>query len=307
MNLISYEIIIPVLTFLSVIFIGASVMISRTEKKKALERRLRDGLTAGDKKTVSNKKTSILNFAEKIGNLASHGNASAELWEQLVRAGYFNKSAPAIYTGIKLLLFVVGLVISAVLVVPLQRYITAKLTLIFLGGVILFFIPNMLVLARLRKRHNEICRYLPEAIDLLEICVSSGIGLEMAWNMVADEIKNVSLVLANAMSLANFEIHLGASRIEAMRNMAKRTGVDALSSLAAILVQTERFGTSVADTLRVFAQSMREERSFAAQESAEKMAVRLIVPLVLFIFPAILITSVGPAVLTLSRVLTAGN
>jgi tight adherence protein C len=182
----------------------------------------------------------------------------------------------------------------------MEVHATNKITYIFLGGTFLFFIPNMILKMRLKKRQNEIRQHLPEAIDMLEICVSSGIGLSMAWNIVADEIQHVSPILANAMGLTNFEIHLGVSRVEAMRHMANRTGVDRLSSLAAILVQTERFGTSIATTLKVFATSMREERFFEVEEQAEKIAAKLIIPMILFIFPAIFVVTVGPAVLTIA-------
>ena len=166
-----------------------------------------------------------------------------------------------------------------------------------------FFLPNVGVWRQLKKHRDEIRLHLPEAIDLLEICVTSGIGLDMAWNIVADEMYNVSPILSNAMSLTNFEINLGATRVRAMRNMAERTGVEELSSLAAILIQTERFGTSIADTLRSFANTMREDRSYTAEENAEKMPVKLIIPMALFIFPAVLITLGGPAIIVISKTL----
>lgn len=296
MDAIADQIIIPGLTFLTIVTIGASILMSGTQRRKTLETRMRDsalivaGTTASDKK-----KSAFLRFLEKIGNLTSHGRTSTNLWEELFRAGYYSKAAPAVYTGIKMLLFVLGLGCMAILVVPGERHFTTKITLIFLGGVFLFFVPNALLRMRLRKRHDEISQHLPEAVDLLEICVSSGIGLGMAWNIVADEIQHVSPTLASAMTLTNFEIHLGVSRIDAMRHMADRTGVDQLSSLAATLVQTERFGTSISTALREFATSMREERFFAVEEKAEKMAVKLIIPMVVFIFPAVLITVAGPA------------
>lgn len=296
MDAIADQIIIPGLTFLTIVTIGASILMSGTQRRKTLETRMRDsalivaGTTASDKK-----KSGFLRFLEKIGNLTSHGRTSTNLWEELFRAGYYSKAAPAVYTGIKMLLFVLGFGCIAILVVPMERHFTTKITLIFLGGVFLFFVPNVLLRIRLRKRHDEISQHLPEAVDLLEICVSSGIGLGMAWNIVADEIQHVSPTLASAMTLTNFEIHLGVSRIDAMRHMAERTGVDQLSSLAATLVQTERFGTSISTALREFATSMREERFFAVEEKAEKMAVKLIIPMVVFIFPAVLITVAGPA------------
>ncbi len=258
-------------------------------------------LVVAGTKAPDKKKSGLLRFLGKIGNLTSHGRASTNLWEELFRAGYYSKAAPAVYTGIKMLLFVLGIGCIAIIVIPMERHFTTKFTLIFLGGVFLFFVPNVILRMRLRKRHDEISHHLPEAVDLLEICVSSGIGLGMAWNIVADEIQHVSPTLAGAMTLTNFEIHLGVSRIDAMRHMADRTGVDQLSSLAATLVQTERFGTSIAAALREFATSMREERFFTAEEKAEKMAVKLIIPMVLFIFPAVLITIAGPAFMAIYK------
>jgi tight adherence protein C len=298
-----YEIVIPVITFVCVIAVGVSLLISREQKRKLLEKRLREGTgfkTGGETKQ---QKTTFVQLLEKIGNFVSHGQATTTLWEQLIRAGYLNSAAPAVYTGIKILLFVIGVVGGTTLTMPLKIYFMTKVTLVFVGAPVLFFIPNIVLLLRLKKRHDEICRFLPDAVDLLEICVSSGIGLDMAWNIVSDEMRHISPVLAGAMALTNFEIHLGASRVEAMRHMAARTSVDDLASLAAILIQTERFGTSIATALRIFAISLRERRSFAAEESAEKMAVKLIIPMVLFIFPAVLITIAGPAVITIFTVL----
>ena len=301
MNAIRPEIIIPILTFVSVIAVGASILVSRTQKRKMMKLRLQDNIRAETDKPASRKKSGFMRFLEKVGNLASHGHATTSLWEQLIRAGYLSSTnAPAIYTGIKMILFVFGLVGMTILLLPMEVEISAKITFVFLGGVILFFVPNIIILMQLKKRHDEIRRHLPDAIDLLEICVSSGIGLDMAWNIVADEMLHVSPVLANAMALSNFEIHLGVNRVEAMRHMAERTGVEELSSLAAILVQTERFGTSIGTTLRVFAVAMREERSFTAQENAEKMAVKLLLPMVVFIFPAVLVILVGPAAVAIA-------
>jgi tight adherence protein C len=300
MDLISNKIVIPGLTFLSIFTIGSAVLILKGQRRKSLENRLQEGSwIVKDTKDSRKKKSGLLQFLEKIGNIASHGRASTELWEELVRAGFYGSAAPSIYTGIKMLLFFIGLACTALFVMPMEVHITTKMTYIFLGGTFLFFVPNSILKIRLKKRKEEIRQHLPEAIDMLEICVSSGIGLSMAWNIVADEIQHVSPILANAMGLTNFEIHLGVSRVEAMRHMAARTGVDRLSSLAAILVQTERFGTSIASTLKVFATSMREERFFEVEEHAEKIAAKLIIPMILFIFPSIFIVTVGPAVITI--------
>ena len=307
MSVLKSDMLIPVLTFLSVVAAGVSIMMFRRRKGQMLESRIQESAWTATKLERPRKKSTFPHLLERIGNVASHGQASTTLWEQLVQAGYISTHAPAIYTGIKLLLFAGGLVAVTILVMPLDISFPTKAALISVGGAVLFFIPNVVLLLQRKKRRDEICRYLPQAVDLLEICVSSGIGLNMAWNMVSNEIQQVSSVLSGEMALTNFEIHLGASRAEAMRRMAGRTGAEELSSLAAILIQTDRFGTSIATALREFAASMREERSFKAEENAEKMSVKLVIPMVLFIFPAVLIIIVGPAIISIFKVMVSGN
>ncbi|MDH4201691.1 MAG: type II secretion system F family protein [Phycisphaerae bacterium] len=297
------EIAVAVLVFFAVILIGFSIILYRSDKKKSIETRM-VGVFEDDpfsKKTEQS--GGILKFVEKIGNIASHSRASSSLWEQMIQAGFLNPYAPAIYTGVKVLLFMVGFLLTAVLLIPTEMIFSSKMTLIFLGATVSFFLPNLFLVYQMKKRHDEIYRHLPEAVDLLEICVSSGLGLDMAWNIVADEIRQVSRVLSGAMSLTNFEMHLGVTRIEAMKHMADRTGVAELKSLAAILIQTDRFGTSIAETLQIFAASIREERSFVAQEVAEKMSVKMLFPMILFIFPAVLIVLIGPAIISLGEAL----
>lgn len=309
MNISGSDIFIPVITFLAVVSVGGLVMFLQAAKRKSLAMKLlqhEDNLLEQEGSGEPKKKDALVELLEKIGNFVSHGQTTTTLSEQLIRAGYHSKSAPATYTGIKMLFFFIGMIITAFIVMHMNIHLVTKVTLIFIGGVVLFFLPNAKMSVQFKKRSHEINRYLPEAIDLLEICVSSGIGLDMAWNIVSGEIKPVCPILAGAMDISNFEMHLGASRVTALKHMAERTGVDALSSLAAILVQTERFGTSVGSTLQIFAASMREERNFAVEENAEKMAVKLIIPMALFIFPAAVITVVGPAAIVIAKVMMAG-
>ncbi len=295
------EMLVALLCFVSVIFIGSAILFFREQHKRVLRKRLVIARSGDERASEAMRKSRLLHLLEQVGNFVSHGHASTNLWEQLIRAGYLGRNAPAVYTGIKILLFIGGFVGTAILLMPADKSVIQKMWMISLGGVVPFFLPNLIVLTKERKRREEIRRHLPDVVDLLEICVSSGIGLDMAWNMVANDVHHVSPVLATAMDLSNFEIHLGASRTEAMRNMAMRTGADQLASLAAILVQSERFGTSVAVALREFASSMREERRMLAEEGAEKMAVKLIIPMVLFIFPAVIMVTVGPAVVKIAR------
>jgi tight adherence protein C len=167
-------------------------------------------------------------------------------------------------------------------------------------------LPNLYIMWRRRRRTAEVRRTLPDAIDLLEICVSSGMGLDQAWNAVCDEFRGVSPILADEMALANLEIHLGSPRADALRHMAQRTGVQDLASLVATLVQSERFGTSVSQALRTYADEMRTERSQRAEEQAEKLAVTLLFPMVLFIFPCMFIVILGPAAIKIYEMFAAG-
>jgi tight adherence protein C len=302
-ELLSPAILVGVLAFVSVLFVGTSIWLLRERHRKAMRQRLEAVESTRPGMLSDAPKGSLLEFIEHVGNFVSHGHASASLWEQLIRAGFMSRGAPAIYTGIKVVMFLLGSVITAFIVLPRGDGLTKNIVLISLGGILPFFLPNLVVMLKEKQRHTEIQQFLPDVVDLLEICVSSGIGLDMAWNIVSEEIHDVSPVLGTAMDLSNFEMHLGASRTEAMRNMAVRTGAQQLSSLAAVLVQSERFGTSIATALREFAGGMREERRMAAEENAEKMSVKLVIPMVLFIFPAIAVVIVGPAAINIARVL----
>lgn len=296
------QVLAGVMVFVTVMFVGGIILTIRQRRRRTVGR----GLENSGPRSVPQppfKESRLLRLLEQVGNYVSHGRASTSLWEQLIRAGYMSRAAPAVYTGVKMLLFVVGIAATTVLVIPWEISMSRKILMASLGGTILFFVPNIIIRVQEKKRRDEIRLCLPDAVDLLDICVSSGIGLDMAWNIVADEIHHVSAVLGNAMDISNFEMHLGAGRTEAMRNMAARTGASQLSSLATILVQSERFGTSMATALQEFASWMREERQLQAEEEAEKLPMKLLYPMAFFIFPAIMVVALGPAMIHITRTL----
>jgi tight adherence protein C len=297
-----HDLLIPILTGLAVVFMGGSYLVTVAARRMRVQRRL-DELSGETSAALQPGPDRAKQMIAGIGNMASAGKASAGLRESLAQAGYHNRSAASIYFGAKMMLMAVGLLGAAVLVVPLRMGMGGKMMLVICVGAALSFLPNLVVYTRRAKRFAEIRRHLPDAIDLLEVCVSAGMGMDAAWNSVTDEVRGVCASLADEMALTNLEIHLGTSRAEAMRHMARRTGTDELSSLVAVLVQSERFGTSILDALRTFAASMREDRSHRAQEAAEKLAVKLIFPMVLFIFPAVVVVLAGPAVIALQKAL----
>jgi len=285
---------IAILTFLGVIAIGGAVIAGREAQRKRLQKRLEHEGSSRDE-GVPDSTTRAVRTLGHVGAAVSTGVFSQTLKKSLASAGYQGPSAPAVYIGAKVTLLLLGSVTLLAIVLPTPLEAFHKVTLVLLGAGGLFFVPNVLVYVRRRAREIEIRHHLPEAVDMLEICISAGIGLDMAWNMVAEEIRPVSGHLADEMTLTNLEIHLGVPRIDAMQHMAERTGADELGSLVGALVQSERFGTSVGVALRTFAEGMREDRSANAQESAEITAVKLLFPMVLCIFPALLIVIAGPA------------
>ena len=240
----------------------------------------------------------------KLGRKLSKDQTDKSLRARLAAAGFHAESAASTFLGYKVLLALLGGLGSAALFLPLGLPAGVGLFVAAMATGTLYLVPDLIVWRARQTRRAEVQRHLPDAIDLLEICVSSGMGLDMAWNAVADEMRSVNTTLADEMDLTNLELSLGVGRAVAMRHMAERTGADEISSLVALLVQADRFGASVVDALRTFAETMRETRSARAEEAAEKMAVKMLFPMVLFIFPPLLIVMVGPAMVKLVQTIS---
>jgi tight adherence protein C len=166
-----------------------------------------------------------------------------------------------------------------------------------------FYLPAIILWYIRTKRQEEIFLSLPDALDLLVVCVESGLGLDAAMRKVCDEMKDHAKIICEELSLANFQLQMGRPRREVLHDLGVRTGVDDVRSLAAILIQADRFGSSIAQALRVQSDSMRTRRKQLAEEKAAKTAVQLIFPLVLFIFPGIFVVLVGPAAISIMKIM----
>jgi tight adherence protein C len=304
--------IIPILTFLAVIFVGGGIIAVMGTRRRALEARLfgtADGRGSEFAPIGGVSGTRLVNTLEHVGRAMSSSTdtkSSADLREKLTHAGFYDPAAPTIFMGAQLLLFVIALPVGGLLALAIRLPMLIGLAVVLLVTIVLAILPNVFVRYRRNRRRDEVREQLPDAIDLLEICVTSGMGLEMAWNAVADDFRGVSSTLSDEMSLATLEMHLGAPRAQALRNMARRTDVEDIASLVATLVQSERFGTSVSQALRTYADALRAERSQRAEEQAEKLAVKLLFPMVLFIFPVIFIVILGPAVIKIYGMFASG-
>jgi tight adherence protein C len=167
-------------------------------------------------------------------------------------------------------------------------------------------IPDMVVSRLIQARKDNLRRALPDALDLAVVCVEAGLGLDQSLVRIGQELRTVYPALSDEFNLYNLEVNAGKKRSDALRNLGQRTDVDDIRSFAAVLIQTDRFGTSVAQSLRVFAETMRTKRRQRAEEHAAKMSVKMIPPLVLFIFPAIFVVMLGPAIIAIIRQLLPG-
>jgi tight adherence protein C len=214
---------------------------------------------------------------------------------KLANAGFRSESAAAVYSGIRVASLGVFLAMALGLAALNSGTPMDKIKIILLVTVLGFYLPSMALWWLRRKRQQEIFLTLPDALDLLVVCVESGLGLDAAMRKVCDEMKEHARVLCDEIALANFQLQMGRPKREVLHDLGVRTGVDDVKSLAAILIQADRFGSSVAQALRVQSDSMRVKRRQIAEEKAAKTAVQMIFPLVLFIFPGIFVVLVGPA------------
>jgi tight adherence protein C len=222
---------------------------------------------------------------------------------RLIQAGYPSASAVPLYLGTRVLL-PAGLGVGSLLLLPILGLSAIKVIL----GVVYFtglgyVLPTLIVGMRIRRRQKEMQRALPDALDMLVVSVEAGLGLNQALVRVADEIFRLSPVLSEQMTLVNLEIRAGTAREEALRNLADRTGLADIASLTGMLIQTDRFGTSVAQALRIHADTMRTKRRQRAEEAAAKTTIKLIFPLVFCVFPALFVVILGPAVIQILKAL----
>jgi tight adherence protein C len=218
---------------------------------------------------------------------------------KLANAGFRSESAASVYQGMRLASLVVFLA-PALLIFGIKFGATFKaMQYVLVFGGIGLYLPSLILWYLRSKRQQEIFLTLPDALDLMVVCVESGLGLDAAMRRVTEEMKGHAKTICEEFALSNLQLQMGRPRREVLHDLGVRTGVDDVRSLAAILIQADRFGSSIAQALRVQSDSMRTRRRQLAEEKAAKTAVQLIFPLVLFIFPGIFVVLVGPAAINI--------
>jgi tight adherence protein C len=219
--------------------------------------------------------------------------------EKLNMSGFRGENAPQMYWALKVLSLSAGFLLGGGTLAFTHGVTVDSLTYTGIISGVCFYLPEVGLWLIKRRRQDNIFYGLPDALDLMVVCVEAGLGLDQAMRKVTEEMKKTYYVIAEEFALSNLQLQMGRARVDVLHDLGARTGVDDLKALAAILIQADKFGSSVAQALRVQSDSMRTRRRQLAEEKAAKTAVKLIFPLVIFIFPAIFVVLVGPAAITM--------
>lgn len=306
------QIIYLALIFLTV-FVVALVVLTQFNTK-TLQDRLRIVKTGSGMETEFDEKSKvspwvgrIIELTKPVANLAvpKEGWESSQLRIRFMNAGYRSETAPMIFFMAKTVLtFMLPAIFILYMIISGADY-AADLLLLFIitSAGLGYFLPNVFLERRIAYRKREILDSFPDAMDLIIVCVESGLGLDAALARVSEEMHMISPILGEELHLINLELRAGSSRERALRNLALRTGVEDIDTLVAMLVQSDRFGTSIAQALRVHAENLRTKRRLRAEEAAAKIALKLLFPLIFFIFPSMLLVLLGPALISIHRIL----
>ena len=268
------------------------------QKKRDPESTQKEQFIPKESKTLASK---ISRPLHKISSLDERTGRN-KLRLKLIRAGY--RSDHAIYNFLAAKIIIVLLFVCVFLLSRFYYTISADMVIrILLIAILGYFVPNMWVWLMTKARQERIVKGLPDALDLMVVCVEAGLGIDMTFKRVGEEMETICKDLSDEFKLTILEIRAGSSREIAFRNMYLRTDVSEVNSLVTVLTQTSRFGTSMAQALRVHADAMRVRRRQLAEEVAAKSTVKLVFPLVLFIFPAIFIVLIGAGAIKIIRYL----
>jgi tight adherence protein C len=252
-------------------------------------------------------------LAKLFGKIGRHAPApKAEDYStsrlKFLRAGIRHENALAVHWGVKIFLTVIFpalFIVIRTMVLTTLSY-QASMAVTVLCALLGFYLPDIWLYHKADERRQKILQSLPDAMDLLVICVEAGMGLDGAINKVAQELGLGNPELSEELQLMNLELRAGKQRTDALKNLALRTNLDEIGSLTTLLVQTDKFGTSLADALRVYSDSYRTQRYQRAEEMAAKLPVKMVVPLVFCIFPSLFLVILGPAAINIYRVLIKG-
>lgn len=300
------------LVFLAVIFAaatGAAMLVLLSFAPSRAKQRL-DAFAevpSGEKAAQAHWSRAVVNVAGSFAKLSlpSEGWENSPLRLRFLHAGYRGEAPAMLYFGAKTLLAVLLPIVgyAYVAVGGAKLGTNGMLALLLACGAIGYYLPNAVLSRAVFVRQREIFETFPDAADLLMVCVEAGLGLDAALAKVTEEMRLKSVALAEELHLVNLELRAGSSREKALRNFALRTGVEEVSTFATMLIQADRFGTSIGESLRVFSDELRTKRRLRAEEVAAKIPLKLLFPMVFCIFPSLLLVLLGPAFIQVYRIL----
>ena len=279
------------------------------DNRGSAENRL-DMLNVSLRKGNESKESKVERFAKVLEQaspvLSKHMEAKTEverdkLKTRLAEAGFRNEAASGIFLTIKVIAAATGLFLAGGITLFMTGLTPALLLRSVLAGGIAFFAPEFILDLMRSSRKKQITLGLPDALDLLVVSVEAGLGLDQGIRKVADEMRSSYRILSEELQLSTLHLQMGRVRASVLQELGSRTGVDDLRTLASLLIQADKFGSGVAQALRVQSEAMRIKRQQIAEEKAAKTAVKLIFPLVLFIFPGVFVVLVGPAAIQMAR------
>lgn len=238
-------------------------------------------------------------------SLPKDGWENSQLRLRFMNAGWRQHWAPSLYFAVKTVLGIAFPLVGLLVVSNWSGHHDQELILAILGllSAIGYYLPNAVLARKVEHRKRAVFEEFPDMLDLLTVCVEAGLGLDAAMMRVADELALRCPVMAEEMELTLLELRSGFAKEKALTNLALRTGVEDVDRFASMLIQADRFGTSLADSLRVLSDMLRTKRRMLAEEQAAKIALKLLFPLIFFIFPTLLLVLLGPAFIQIYRVL----
>jgi len=291
---------LPILAFVfGSLLVAGLALIMMPSKAGAIDRRLEELMLSPDAEARKPRLQSLVALFKRIGEKVPRSpKEMGTLRLRLTQAGYRRDEALTIFFGVRVL-FALGLFMFFSTSIVAKPNMTMALAGLGAG----YVLPGMLLARLAKRRAHKIRLSLADALDLLVVSVEAGLGLDQAMTRVGSELAFAYPDLSDELKLINLELRAGKPRAEALRNLADRTGVDDLSSLVTMLIQTDKFGTSVAQSLRVYSETLRTKRRQRAEEAAAKTGVKMVFPLVFCIFPAVWIVTIGPAAIRFMTVL----
>lgn len=290
-----------------VVFIIALLVMSQF-LSSPIEERLKNldekGITKTDGESWTSHLIKLTGPLAKL-SLPTEGWEGSALRTRFMNAGYRGANAPVLFFASKTLLALLlpALAVAYISLAALQMSNSSVIFVVLVLAGLGYMMPNIFLARRIAYRQREIFESFPDAIDLTTVCVEAGLGLDAALARVGSEMRLKSPILGEELHLVNLELRAGSSRERALRNLAQRTGIDEIDALVAILIQADRFGTSVADSLRVHSDNLRTKRRLRAEEAAAKVPLKLLFPVIFCIFPSLLLVLLGPAFIGIYRVL----